>query len=601
MRSARILLVIVCLALLPAAAFGQTGENVLVVANSASRVSVDVADYYMKRRQIPADNLVTVTTSTADQISRLEFDVTIQGPIGAWLRRHSAQDRILFIVLTKGLPLRIAGTGGRTGTVSSVDSELTLLYRRMAGRTVAPNGSIPNPYYLGDAPVSKAERFSHSRHDIYLVTRLDGFTGDDAKALVDRAMNATTSGRILLDQRAGVNDAPNDWLAQAAKRLESQGLGERVVLEQSSRLVEPEKGVLGYYSWGSNDPAVTERHPGVEFAPGALASMFLSSDARTFAEPPETWKPGSWESRQSYFAASPQSLTGDLVRAGVTGVAGYVAEPYLDTSVRPEILFPAYVSGLTLAEAFYAALPALSWQSVVLGDPLCAPFTKTHMAAADINPPLDRETELPAFFSTHRLATAQMSKTNAAAAKLVARAEARLAKDNPAGALEALEQAVKIDPELLVAWQALGDLYQQRKDFAKAMAAYRHILQRNPKDAISLNNLAYILAVREGKPKEALAFADRALLLEPRSPVIADTVGWVRYLVGDHAGALKLLEPAAKMLPRNAEVQFHAAAAFAAVGRVQEAAAALKTAESLDPAIKEQPEYAQVVKRIGKT
>ncbi len=600
MRSARILAGDVCLALLPLAAFGQTADNVLVVANSNSRVSVDVADYYIKKRQIPADHLVTVTTSTADQISRAEFEATIQGPIATWLRRNAAQDRILYIVLTKGLPLRIAGTGGRTGTVSSVDSELTLLYRRMTGEAVAPNGSVPNPYYLGDAPVTKAERFSHAKYDIYLVTRLDGFTADDAKALVDRAMTATTNGRILLDQRAGLNDKPNEWLAEAAKRLETQGLGERVVLEQSSRVIEAEKGVLGYYSWGSNDPSMTDRHPAVEFAPGALASMFLSSDARTFAEPPADWKPGRWESRQSYFAASPQSLTGDLVRAGVTGVTGYVAEPYLDSTVRPEVLFPTYVAGLNLAEAFYAALPALSWQSVVLGDPLCAPFTKSHIAAADLNPPIDRETELPAYFSARRIAAPDL-KADPGSAKFVALAESRLAKENTDGAIEALEQAVKSEKPLVFAMRTLGNLYEQREEWQKASAMYRRILQRDPKDVISLNNLAYILAVRENNPKEALPLAERAFLLQPRSPLIADTVGWVRYLMGDHAGAVKLLEQVAKALPRNIDVQVHAAAAFAAVGRMQDASAALKAAEAVDPAVKERPEYQDVVKKIGKS
>src|SRR5690606_27705362 len=104
---------------------------------------------------------------------------------------------------TRGVPLRVAGTGGRTGTVSSVDSELTLLYRRMAGETVPPNGAIDNPYYLGDAQVADARRFTHVRHDIYLVTRLDGFTVDDVKALIDRGLSPVRTGRVLLDQRAG--------------------------------------------------------------------------------------------------------------------------------------------------------------------------------------------------------------------------------------------------------------------------------------------------------------------------------------------------------------------------------------------------------------
>jgi uncharacterized protein (TIGR03790 family) len=590
---------VVSLGLLASDGQAQTVASVLVVANTNSAPSIDIAEYYVKRRRIPAEQLLKITTSTADQVTRAEYDLTIQVPISAWIGRHSAHDRILYIVLTKGIPLRIAGTGGRTGTVSSVDSELALLYRRMTGEPVAPNGSVPNPYYLGDQPVAKARRFSHAAVDIYLVTRLDGFTTDDAKALVDRGLEPVTTGRVLLDQRAGLNDRPNEWLAEAAKRLQAQGLGKRVVLEESSRLVEADKEVLGYYSWGSNDPSMTERHPGLDFAPGALAAMFVSSDARTFSEPPKTWKPGRWESRQSYFAASPQSLTADLVRAGVTGVAGYVAEPYLDSSIRPEILFPSYVAGFNLAEAFYLALPALSWQSIIVGDPLCGPFTKTTVPAADLDPPLDKETELPTLFSARRLAASTL-KTDPAVIKLVVRAESRIARQDNEGARQSLEQAVAQDESVSAAWRALGLLYDTAKEYDKALAAYRRVVALEPKDALSLNNLAYAMAIREGNPKDALPIAERALLLAPRNPAVADTVGWIKHLLGDNSGAVKLLQPAAKVLPASAEVQLHAAIVFAALGRFEEAAAALKAAESADPAIKDRPEFAEAQKKIGK-
>jgi len=47
------------------------------------------------------------------------------------LTGNFAQDRILYIVLTKGIPLRVNGTSGQDGTIASVDSELTLLYRKL--------------------------------------------------------------------------------------------------------------------------------------------------------------------------------------------------------------------------------------------------------------------------------------------------------------------------------------------------------------------------------------------------------------------------------------------------------------------------------------
>ena len=37
-----------------------------------------------------------------------------------------------------------------------------------------------------DTPVADASLFSHETHDIYLVTRLDGFSVEDVLALIDR-------------------------------------------------------------------------------------------------------------------------------------------------------------------------------------------------------------------------------------------------------------------------------------------------------------------------------------------------------------------------------------------------------------------------------
>jgi len=351
--SGRILAAGLALLLLPlcaAKAQAQTGANVLVVYNDAVPGSLRIAERYAERRQVPAEQRLGVTTVTTDEITRPDFERQIQAPIANWLNHHQAHDRILYIVLIKGMPLRIAGTIGRSGTMASVDSELTLLYRRMTGAFVPPAGSLENPYFLASGTVEGAARFSHATADIYLVTRLDGFTVEDVLGLIDRASAPVKEGRILLDQRAGLSDVPNGWLAAAAKALEAAGFADRVTFNSTSRAIDHEGAVLGYYSWGSNDPALTARRPDLTFVPGAIAGMFLSSDARTFIEPPASWKPGGFQGSAVFFAGSPQSLTGDMIRAGVTGVSGQVAEPYLDSSVRPDILFPAYLSGLNLAE-----------------------------------------------------------------------------------------------------------------------------------------------------------------------------------------------------------------------------------------------------------
>ena len=134
MRRISLLVSAFLVSLVAAPALAQTGDNVLLIVNQASADSVRIAEHYARVRGVPQTQVVRITVdAVADEIERPAFDSQIQTPIAEWIRRHSAQDRILYIVLTKGVPLRIRGTSGRSGTIASVDSELTLLYRRLTG------------------------------------------------------------------------------------------------------------------------------------------------------------------------------------------------------------------------------------------------------------------------------------------------------------------------------------------------------------------------------------------------------------------------------------------------------------------------------------
>lgn len=126
--------------------------------------------------------------------------------------------------------------------------------------------------------------------------------------------------------------------------------------------------------------------------------MFVSTDGRTLQSPPESWNVGDWQNPKTFFAGSPQSLAGDLLEEGASGVAGHVAEPFLDAAIRPQILFPAYFRGFNLAESFYLANPFLSWQTFFVGDPLCRPFKGALVPQTEASPELDPDTELPRFF-----------------------------------------------------------------------------------------------------------------------------------------------------------------------------------------------------------
>jgi uncharacterized protein (TIGR03790 family) len=202
----------------------------------------------------------------------------------------------------------------------------------------------------------------HPVFPIYLVTRLAAYDLATAKALIDRALAATNKGRFVLDLKSADDAAGNDWLRSAAVQLPSS----RVLLEASNDVVYGAQEVIGYAAWGSNDPNRKKRFLGFQWLPGAIAAEYVSTNGRTLLRPPEQWSPGMT------FRGTTQSLAADYLQEGATGASGHVYEPYLEATPRPNYLFPAYYAGRNLAESFYVSIPWLSWQNIVLGDPLCA-------------------------------------------------------------------------------------------------------------------------------------------------------------------------------------------------------------------------------------
>jgi uncharacterized protein (TIGR03790 family) len=585
------------LCLLASSSWAQTGANVLVVVNDASPDSVRIGEAYAAARSVPATQVVRLKAPTTESVERLEYQRSIEGPVSAWIRRHNLHDQVLFIVLTKGVPIRVAGTAGMDGTGASVDSELTLLYRKLVGVDDGARGRTANPYFLGSRPIADARRFTRIASDIYLVTRLDGFTAEDAIGLIERGGSARRDGQIVLDQRDALMDRGGDsWLAEAASRVNELSSG-RAAIENTKALASVGGPVLGYYSWGSNDPANKLRRFGLQFTPGAIGGLFVSTDGRTFSEPPADWAPGPSARRGGYFGSGSQSLAADLVRDGITGVSAHVDEPFLDATIRPQILFPAYLSGFTLAESFYLAMPYLSWQTMVLGDPLAAPFASRSLTDSEIHGGISAATALPALFSSRRLE--QLSKTglNRTALEFWLRAGALVDQDRTDEVEQALLGAVKADPRLTLAQIQLATLYETAGAHDKARARYEQILAVEPNNAIILNNLAYSLAVHAGERERALDLAERAFRLA-KAPAIADTLGWIHHLRGDDRAASPLLESAAAALPGNVDILVHAAVVRAALGDATRALAAVNAARKLDPRLDDRADIKTLLAKL---
>jgi uncharacterized protein (TIGR03790 family) len=583
----------------------QSAENVAIVVNENSDSSQRIGDYYARKHALPSTNVIRIKTSTDETVDRLTYLTTIETPIAAALIRQNLQDRILYLVLTKGVPLRVAGTSGAKGSVASVDSELTLLYRRMTGQNAPIPGPIDNPYFLGTRSIDQARLFSHREQDIYLVARIDAFSVEEALALIDKATAPTSDGRVVLDERdALIDHVADDWLSEAASRLSARGVGDRVVLEKTVKPISNVQQVIGYYSWGSNDPNNRRRKSQMGFVPGALAATYVSTDARTFHEPPSTWTPsGDWNDRSSWFEGSPQSLIGDLIRDGATGVAGHVAEPSLQSTIRPNILFPAYFAGFNLVESFYLAMPHLSWETVVIGDPLCAPFPRKALPRAEIDAGLDPEMRAPAYLAKHALDFLTKSGPTVPrhALELSLRGQFALNRGDLAEAVQSFEGATQLAPGLMGSQMQLALLYERTGKIDAAIDRYRRILDVQPNLTVALNNLAYALAVHKNAPTDALPLAQRAVATAPDEPNLLDTLGWIQHVGGDERAAAATFERALRAKPKSAEIHLHAAIVFAANKQFAEAKRELDASLELDPSFKGRADARELAARLEKS
>jgi hypothetical protein len=377
------------------------------------------------------------------------------------------------LVLTKGLPHRIlqssnqnvgdnpslAGStlGGQNYNSASVDAELVLLWQNLdAGESNGPadsvaDGFIVNPYWKQTLPIEAwRTRFRRNSKsfgapsttpvagpgilwsasltnpalappataltpgDMYLVSRLDGHTVADVRAMLDRsagpalAVNVDAVGFILDESSSDgvlspINSAEFDtggfsliWngddyeqardtlladrrYAPANVRYDRFAnknnflVGSRVSYGGQGLIVDSAAAPLPVVllaSYGSN-------HEGT--APGD--DVPTSPNVRTTYAESFTYAPGavfntmeSFNGRQFNNVEAggvPQEQAADFIAAGGSFAIGNVFEPFTLTVPDNDLLVKAWHLGnLSWVEAVFSAMPVLSFQQIVIGDPL---------------------------------------------------------------------------------------------------------------------------------------------------------------------------------------------------------------------------------------
>lgn len=133
---------------------------------------------------------------------------------------------------------------------------------------------------------------------------------------------------------------------------------------------------------GENASSFTIKIPLTLVATSTSGSIFLDSFSLRAIRPHNGWVDGSIAETAvstggrsfNWGTTYGQSLVADLLEDGVSGVKGYVYEPYLTAVGFPSVLLPSYAAGYNFAEANYAANLYTSWMGVYVGDPKMTPY-----------------------------------------------------------------------------------------------------------------------------------------------------------------------------------------------------------------------------------
>ena len=161
-------------------------------------------------------------------------------------------------------------------------------------------------------------------------------------------------------------------------------------------------------------------------------------------------------------------------------------------------------------------------------------------------------------------------------------AEILAQRGQPESALELLEEALARYPDVSNLLYTRSLVAEKQGDLPRAEADLRKIIELEPDNASALNALGYILTNHSQRYAEATRLIEQALELSPNDPTVLDSMGWVKYRVGDLALALEYLQRAYNLYP-DTEIAAHLGEVLWQLGERQQAIAVWKEGYARDP------------------
>ena len=154
---------------------------------------------------------------------------------------------------------------------------------------------------------------------------------------------------------------------------------------------------------------------------------------------------------------------------------------------------------------------------------------------------------------------------------LMAKSEVLTSADRTRDAVSVLDTGLQEFPEDTNLLYTRAMLKEQLDDFSGMEADLRKVLELQPNNSAALNALGYTFADRNQRLNEAWELIERAYHLNPSDPAIIDSMGWIKYRLGENQVALDYLRKAYEAFD-DQEIAAHLGEVLWVTGQQEEAA-----------------------------
>lgn len=336
-------------------------HEVLVLANSRSERSLELARTYMSLRHIPSINLVELNVPTNSlEISPDEFTRQIIAQASSITRERGLSNHILAWVYSLDFPIRIT-----TSPPVSIQG-FTFLRGHIPDHDSIKYGTYASPLFAGpDHP--KVQGFPSQSLDVQkawmesdmpLPSMSLGFAGERGNTVEEIIASlkrgglsdgTCPDGSIYFVTNTDIRSTCRQWeFSAAVNELRTLGITASI----TNSIPYTASNVLGIICGTSDvDPST------ISFAPGAMAENLTSFGAA--------------------FDINGQTKVSTWIRSGASATAGTVTEPFSYWTKFTHARFFAHLTaGCTTIEAFFQSLRC-PLQILLVGDPLAAPWASS--------------------------------------------------------------------------------------------------------------------------------------------------------------------------------------------------------------------------------